>query len=79
MRGDTMPKTNKKPEEMEGERLNLSLTPEQTKRLNDYCLAVANRRGKMPHAIKTKVGRMAMDEWLKKHDKDYAINFEELE
>lgn len=78
MWGDTMPKKNKKPEEMKGERLNLSLTREQTKRLNDYCLAVANRRSKMPHAIKTKIGRMAIDEWLKKHDKDYAINFQEL-
>lgn len=73
-----MPKTNRKLEEMEGERLNLSLTREQTKRLNDYCLAVANRRGKLPYAIKTKIGRVAIDEWLKKHDKDYAINFEEL-
>jgi hypothetical protein len=57
------------------ERLNLALTPEQTKRLNDYCLAVANKQGRMPHAIKTKVGRMAIDEWLKKHSKDFDIKF----
>jgi len=62
-------------EMLQGERLNLSLTPEQTKLLNDYCLAVANKQGRMPHAIKTKIGRMAIDEWLEKHGKDLTIKF----
>jgi len=63
------------PSENETERLNLTLTPEQTKALNNYCLAVANKQGKMPHAIKTKIGRMAIDEWLEKHGKDLSIKF----
>lgn len=57
------------------ERLNLTLTPEETKKLNDYCLAVANKQGRMPHAIKTKIARMAIDEWLEKHGKDFTIKF----
>jgi hypothetical protein len=73
MRGDKMPKEKLK--EPQAERLNLALTPGQTKKLNDYCLAVANRQGKMPYAIKTKIGRMAIDEWLEKHGKDYDVEF----
>jgi len=59
----------------QGERLNLTLTPLQTKALNDYCLAVANKQGRLPHAIKTKIGRMAITEWLEKHGKDVNIKF----
>jgi len=58
------------------ERFSLTLPPKQSGRLNDYCLAVANKRGKMPHAIKTKILRMALDEWLENHGNDYDINFE---
>jgi len=61
--------------EVEVERLNVQLTPEQSKMLNDYCLAVANKLGRMPYAIKTKIGRMAIDEWLQKHAKDLNIKF----
>jgi len=60
---------------IEVERINLTLTLEQTKALNDYCLAVANKIGRMPYAIKTKIGRMAIDEWLEKHGKDFNIKF----
>jgi hypothetical protein len=42
------------------ERFTLTLPPKQSKGLNDYCLAVANKQGKMPHAIKTKIMRMAL-------------------
>jgi len=62
--------TNRKNEK---ERFSLTLQPKQSKRLNEYCLAVANKQGKMPHAIKTKIMRMALDEWLEKHGKDYDI------
>jgi len=58
------------------ERFSLTLTPKLERRLNDYCLAVANKKGKMPHAIKTKIMRMALDEWLKEHGSDYDINFD---
>jgi hypothetical protein len=58
-----------------GERLNLTLTPETSKKLNAYCLAVANKLGKIPHGIKTKIGEMAISEWLAKHSKDQDIRF----
>lgn len=69
-RGDTMAKKNDK-----GERIYPKLTPEQTKRLNNYCLAMANKQGKMPYAIKTKILRKAIEEWLDKHEKDLTIQF----
>jgi len=59
----------------EKERFSLTLPPKQSKRLNKYCLAVANKQGKMPHAIKTKIIRMALDEWLEEHGNDYDIQF----
>jgi hypothetical protein len=71
MWGDQMPRKNE--ETSESERFSLTLQPKQSKRLNEYCLAVANKKGKMPHAIKTKIMRMALDEWLEKHDSDYDI------
>jgi len=57
----------------QGERINLTLTTEQSKKLNGYILAVANKRGKMPTKMKTKIGRMAMDEWLEKHGEDLDL------
>jgi len=59
----------------EKERFTLTLQPKQSRKLNDYCLGVANKQGKMPHAIKTKIIRMALDEWLEKHGSDYDIKF----
>jgi len=60
----------------EKERFTLTLPHEQGKKLNKYCLAVASKRGKMPYAIKTKILRMALDEWLDKHGSDYDIDFD---
>lgn len=57
----------------EKERFSLILPPKLSKRLNDYCLAVANKQGKMPHAIKTKILRMALDDWLDRRGNDYDI------
>ena len=51
------------------------LTPELTKKLNSYCLKVANKLGKMPHGIKTTIGRKAIEEWLEKHGDDTATKF----
>lgn len=65
---------NKKAKD-EGERLNLTLPPKIAKKLNGYCLRVANKRGKMPHGIKTTIGRMALDEWLETHKEDINIKF----
>jgi hypothetical protein len=73
MWGDQMPRKNE--QTSESERFSLTLTPEQSKKLNKYCLAVANKQGKMPHAIKTKIMRMALDEWLGEHGSDYDIQF----
>lgn len=65
---------NKKNQE-KGERLNLALTPQITKRLNEYCLAIANQKGKMPHGIKANIARRAIQEWLDRHGKDLTIEF----
>lgn len=59
------------------ERIGVTLPPEDAARLNKYCVEIANRNGKIPHALKQKIGRMAFKEWLDKHEKDLTINFEE--
>ena len=74
MWGDQMPGKNEQ-KTSKPERFSLTLQPKQSKRLNEYCLAVANKQGKMPHAIKTKIMRMALDQWLEEHDSDYDIKF----
>jgi hypothetical protein len=68
-----MPSTKKQPEV--GERLNLTLTPELAKALTSYCIKWAGANGKMPTAMKTKVGRIALEEWLEKHADDFTFNF----
>ena len=51
-------------------RVNLMLTPELHQRLNKYALEVANKRGEIPYAIRTKILRIALEEWLNSHEKD---------
>ena len=60
------------------ERVNVTLSPKDAERLNKYCVEIAKRNGKIPHAIKQKIGRMAFEEWLDKHEKDLTINFDEM-
>lgn len=61
--------------EMEPERLNLTLTPTQTKKLNNYIINVAQKQGKIPHAIKTKLLRWAFDEWFENYGENYDIDW----
>lgn len=56
-------------------RLNIVMTKELDKRLNKYCLEVAQRRGKIPFGIRAKIGRMALEEWLDKHEHNFNIEF----
>jgi hypothetical protein len=45
-------------------------TPEQEKRLDAYCLAVMNKKGKVISGLKPLIFKKAIDEWLDKHEKD---------
>jgi hypothetical protein len=76
MWGDNLKKEKDAGQEGQGERINMTLTPEQSKKFNAYILAVANKKGKMPSNMKTRIGRMAIDEWLDKHGEDLDV-FEE--
>jgi hypothetical protein len=58
-----------------GERLNLTLTVKETKKLNDYCISLVNKKGRIPSAIKTKIAHKALAEWLEKHAEDFDIEF----
>lgn len=58
-------------------RLNLMIPEKLNKRLDEYCLKVAQRNGRIPHGIKSIIGRMALREWLDKHENDLTIKFEE--
>jgi len=66
-------KTSKKKQAQVSERLNLTLSPELARALTDYCVKWAGARGKMPTAMKTKVGRKALEEWLEKHGDDFTV------
>lgn len=70
MWGEQMTRQNEKKE-----RFSVTLPPKQSRKLNNYCLGVANKQGKMPHAIKTKIMRRALDEWLEQHGSDFDIKF----
>jgi len=64
---------------MEPERLNLTLTEAQTRKLNDYVIKVAQKQGKVPSAVKTKLLRWAFDEWYERHSEDLDIDWSERE
>ena len=51
-----------------------SLTPDLQKQLNDYLLAVANKRGKPPRrGLKSKIGRAALKKWLDENEENLDI------
>ena len=56
-------------------RLNLTLPKKLENRLNAYLVKIVQRNGKIPHAIKQKIGLMALEEWLDKHENDLTIKF----
>lgn len=64
----------KKPKSL---RINVTLPPEEAKRLNDYMLKIANRNGKVPWGLMQSIGRRAFKEWLDKHENDLTIDFNE--
>jgi len=65
-----------KKREMKPDRLNITLTPEQTQKLNTYIINVGKKQGRIPGAIKTKILRAALDEWFQKHENDFNIDWE---
>jgi len=65
-----------KKREMKPDRLNITLTPEQTQKLNTYIINVGKKQGRIPGAIKTKILRAALDEWFQKHESDFNIDWE---
>jgi len=65
-----------KKRETKPERLNITLTPIQTQKLNTYIINVAKKIGRIPSGIKTKIIRAALDEWFKHHENDFDIDWE---
>jgi len=64
-----------KKKETKPERLNLTLTSEQTEKFNAYIINVGRKQGRIPAAIKTKILRAALDEWFQHHENDYDIDW----
>ena len=50
--------------------LTIRLTPELSERINKYILAVANKKGSIPYALRTKIALEALNEWLNKYEND---------
>jgi len=65
-----------KKKELKPDRLNITLTPEQTQKLNTYIINVGKKQGRIPGAIKTKILRAALDEWFQKHENEFDIDWE---
>jgi len=55
---------------MDKTRFNLVLPKELDQKLNRYCLEVAEKQGKIPDALRAKIARAALKEWLEKHEND---------
>jgi len=51
--------------------LTVRLTPELLRKMNTYILAVANRIGRIPQGLKTKIVLEALEEWFKNHGSDF--------
>jgi hypothetical protein len=66
-----MPK--KMSESAKTERLNLYLDPDLAQKLSDYCLALMAKQHKVIEAVKQKVGRKALEEWLQNHSTDFSV------
>jgi len=66
-----------KKKERKPERLNITLTREQTEKLNTYIISVGKKQGRIPSAIKTKIIRVALDEWFQHHENDFNIDWEQ--
>jgi hypothetical protein len=47
--------------------LTVRLTPELMEKMNSYLLAVANKMGRIPQGLKTKIVHEALEEWFKNH------------
>lgn len=58
-------------------RINLTLPPKLNRRFDEYCIAIATRNGHITHGIKTIIARIAIYEFLNKHEKDMTINLAE--
>jgi hypothetical protein len=60
-------------------RLNLTLTRELEDRLNNYVLEVHKKLGRLPYGVRTKLGRMALEEWFERHGNDFDIDWDSRE
>ena len=60
-------------------RLNLTLTRELETKLNKYMLEVHKKLGRLPIFIRTKLGRMALEEWFERHGNDFDIDWDSRE
>ena len=60
-------------------RLNLTLTRELDDKLNNYVLEVHKKLGRLPYGVRTKLGRMALEEWFERHGNDFDIDWDSRE
>lgn len=54
-------------------RLNLTLPKAINSRLEKYCVEIAKKEGRIPHALKTRIARKAIQEWLDRNEKNFDI------
>ena len=57
------------------ERIGVTLTPKQTERFNNYIINVGKKQGRIPGGIKTKLIRVALEEWFDEHENNLDIDW----
>jgi hypothetical protein len=53
--------------------VNVGLPEDLNKRLNKYVLGKAQEAGRVSYGLKTAIMRMALLEWLNKHENDLSL------
>jgi hypothetical protein len=53
--------------------VNTGLPEDLNRRLNKYVIAKAQNAGRVQHGLKTAIMRMALHEWLEKHETDLTL------
>jgi len=59
------------------ERPCVTLSKQEAERFNAYIIELSKKKGRVPAGVRAKIMRMALTEWLDKHERDFEVNLAE--
>ena len=77
-KGNNGKRSNGQPKKKETLLFHITLTQSEAKRFNDYVLAYMQKHGKPMHGLQSKIGRLALLDWLNKNEKNLDIEFSDI-